>query len=447
MKMKYFSLIGLLIAGCSSGSETAVDSGAQPDADVVADIDSADVSADSGGSADGGAEAGVDAGDTLVGACSASDRASCAYAPAQLYEVGGTIERDFVYTDIAGVERTVRIEIRRPIGAPEPSPAVVWSHGGSGRDTPVNVGVGWGEVFNRAGFVTIAIAHDGRGAEAARELCLALDFGDCELVSCDAGDVCTRGTGPDEEFGPCVADPTLGGGYCSFIKNLHWDRPNDVRAVLDWVESQTAGGELDGIVDASRIAYAGHSAGAGSTMMVAGAARRYRNTTEDLLVMDPRPVAFLSCSPQGPDDAGFTTSSFTRERCEELAAPDDRDGCFTRPHLVLTSRGDGGDDEGENRRLSFDLAPDGDRYLGYIAEQAAQHTTFNYETEGCERYSRENALGSDFPERCNTYRLWQRSAALAFLDATLRDSAEAQTYLESDNMSVLSGAALEWIAR
>jgi hypothetical protein len=261
------------------------------------------------------------------------------------------------------------------------------------------------------------------------------------------GDVCTRGTAPEEEFGTCEADPAFGGGYCRYIKNLHWDRPNDFREVLDWVEDQASGGMLDGVVDIGRIAYAGHSAGAGSTMMVAGASRSIRDTAEDQLVMDTRPVAFMSCSPQGPDDVGFSTASFGRERCEELAAPEDRSGCLTRPHLVLTGLGDGGDNAGENRRLSFDLAPAGERYLAYLTELAPQHTTFDYKTEGCERYARDNELGSEFPERCNTYRLWIRSAALAFFDATLRDNADAQAYLKSDNMSVLSGSALEWIAK
>jgi acetyl esterase/lipase len=408
MKIQSLALLGLLGVGCSSG--------------------------------------GTDT-ETLVGACGPSEPASCAYEPEQLYRPGGKMARDIVYTDITGKERTVRIELRVPMGAPEPSPVIVWSHGGSARNTAANVGVEWGEVFNRAGFVVIALAHEGRGAEATQALCVALNLGDCELVSCTQGEVCARGTAPDEEFGTCEVDQALGGGYCRYIKNLHWDRPNDFREVLDWVEAEAIGGMLDGVVDTSRIAYAGHSAGAGSTMMVAGAARPLRENAEDRLVMDTRPIAFLSCSPQGPDDAGFSTASFTRERCEELAAQEDRVGCLTRPHLVLTGLGDGGDNAGENRRLSFDLAPVGERYMAYLTELAPQHTTFDYQTEGCERYARDKVLGSEFPERCNTYRLWIQSAALAFFDATLRDNPDAQAYLEADNMSVLSGAALEWSAK
>ncbi len=423
-KKKYIALVGLVLAGCSPAIETTVDAGSQPDAAAVAD-----------------------AGQTLVGACLASDPASCAYAPAKLYKEGTKIEKTLSYVDIAGLKRTLHIEIRRPKAALKLSPLIVWSHGGAdGKTDPSKSGVAWGKSFNSAGFIAIAIAHPPRGAESARALCVALKLGDCDLVSCDSKKtkVCTRGAAPNEEIGVCEPDPTLGASYCRSFKTLNWDRPPDLRKVLDWVEAEASGGILDGVVDTSRIAYAGHSAGAGSTMMVAGAARRFRATAEDHVAIDTRPVAFMSCSPQGPDDSGFTTASFTRKRCEELATPEDRAGCLTRPHLVLTSRGDGGDTAGENRRLSFDLAPAGDRYLGYITELASQHTTFDLATEGCEGYAKDNKLGPEFPARCHTYRVWIRSAALAFFDATLRDDAKAKAYLASGNMSVLSGGALEW---
>jgi poly(3-hydroxybutyrate) depolymerase len=136
--VKCLALLGVLIAGCSPTTETTTD-----------------------------------------GACSPSDPASCAYSPAQLYQPGDKVARDIVYTDITGAERTVRVEIRRPMAGPEPSPLILWSHGGSARDTATNVGVDWGEVFNRGGFVVIAIAHEGRDAEGTRALCLALNLGDC----------------------------------------------------------------------------------------------------------------------------------------------------------------------------------------------------------------------------------------------------------------------------
>ncbi|MFT5432042.1 MAG: hypothetical protein ACI9OJ_002740 [Myxococcota bacterium] len=432
MKTKLARILCVLLMGCSSSAEPADNDGDQADA---ADAFAGDLGADASSSG-------------LVGDCDALDAASCAYKPAQIYGSSGEIAREFTYTDISGAERTVRIEIRRPMGAPEPSPLIVWSHGGgAGRVNPATVGVGWGEVFTGAGFVSIAIAHEGRGATSASDLCFALDLDECDLVSCTADADCLRVVVSSEETAPCVADPTLGGGYCRVMKDLSWDRPNDLREVLDWVESEASGGMLDGVVDVNRIAYGGHSAGSGSTMMVAGAARRWRTNGEDSLLVDPRPVAFMSCSPQGPDDAGFTAASFTRERCEALATPEQLPGCLTRPHLTLTGSGDGGDGVGGNRRLSFDLAPAGDRYLGYILENAPQHTTFNYETEGCERYAQDNALGSEYPARCTQYLLWLRSAALAFFDATLRDSSDAKAYLASGNLGALSGQVFEWTAK
>ena len=93
------------------------------------------------------------------------------------------------------------------------------------------------------------------------------------------------------------------------FKFLSWDRPHDVREVLDRLET-IAG--LDGVVDLSRVAYAGHSAGAGSVMMVAGASRDFAGTLRTLA--DPRPIAFLACSPQGPARTASSRARSTRSR-------------------------------------------------------------------------------------------------------------------------------------
>lgn len=453
-------LLALAVAsgGCSgSESQPAADVGNPQDA---AGADAGTGHADAGGGDLGaaGSDADAAAGDgagaqadggaaTLIAPCDPATPATCAYAPPVLYEPnGGRSEQEIRYQDITGAERAFRIELRRPVDLPTPSPLIVWSHGGSGgKEQPSTVGVEWGEVFARAGYLSIAIAHPGRGPAEMQALCEALELGDCALQTCTSDAECLWGTGPDAEPGACTPDAGLGTGYCRFFKPGNWDRPHDVRAVLNWVEAEASGGMLDGVVDVSKIAYAGHSAGAGSTMMVAGATRRYREGAQDWSLIDPRPVAFLSCSPQGPGDDGFTEASFTREQCVALADSADHAACLSRPHLVLTGVDDGG--VGETRRLSFDLAPDGDRYLGYITEPAAQHTTFDYATEGCSNYAAKEGLGPEYPERCNTYRLWLRSAAVAFFDAKLRGDAAAQAYLDSDNLAAFGGAAFEWMRK
>jgi hypothetical protein len=155
-------------------------------------------------------------------------------------------------------------------------------------------------------------------------------------------------------------------------------------------------------------------------------------------------MAFMSCSMQGPGVDGFVPASFDRANCEGLVDATETASCLSRPHLMVTGLGDG-DEGGENRRLGFDLAPEGDRWLSYITEAAGQHSTFNYETSGCASYANNQGLDATvYPARCGQYLLWMRSVALAFLDHVLAQRPEATAYLASDNPSVLSGGALIW---
>jgi hypothetical protein len=114
----------------------------------------------------------------------------------------------------------------------------------------------------------------------------------------------------------------------------------------------------------------------------------------------------------------------------------------------LTLSGVGDDTSGivaENRRQSFDLAPEtGSRHLLWITEEAARHTTFNHEPGSCESYSAEEGLDVS---RCARHLSWLRSAMLAFLDAYVRDDADAAAYLASDNLRVLTEGGAQWELR
>ncbi len=342
------------------------------------------------GSCGGGAASTPAESDTAFG-CSPDNPSACAYEPEQSYALLTREQHTCEYTDEASLPRRIRIEVRVPDGAPQPMPVVVWSHGGSsGQTEPGGVGTDWSREFVSAGYMVVAIAH------APRD--------------------------PDTELAPLTNE--LGFAPGTLWKYLNWDRPNDVRCVLDWVVAQ-ASGPRAGIIDASRIVYAGHSAGGGSAMMVNGATREYAGVVRGL--SDPRPVAFISCSPQGPGDDEFTSGSFAN---------------MARPHLFLTGAGDDQGHVAENRRLSFELAQPGGKYRGWIAEESARHATFNYKPDGCENH----ASGGD-PARCAEHLTWLRSAVLAFLDAHLRDDPVAAAYLESDHLTHLSGGTFEWSRR
>lgn len=381
----------------------------------------------------GRADAGTDAGRTTVGACSEEDRAACAYEPVVSSEPGPESTQAITYTDDFGLERTIEIELRLPsTAAGEAVPLVVWSHGGaSGLMNAGGVGMQWSAILVRAGYAFLAIAHAPRTPAQYDALCNGISFDDCSVTACMTDDDC-RSAGIASN---CVFN------NCRMFKHVIYDRPHDFAQVLDALERATMpGGPLEGRLDLDRIVYAGHSAGAGSTMSVAGAPRFIAGTTH--LFYDPRPIAFVSASPQGPGDEYFTELSFDDEVCRAMAP--DPSGCWSRPHLYLTGNGDEADTTPEVRRMSFELAPaTGERYLAFILEEAARHTTFEGNTDACERYAIDQSLDpSIYPARCATYLEWLSSVFVAFLDAFTRDSADARAWLASDNGPILAEQAM-----
>ncbi|MCA9679700.1 MAG: hypothetical protein KC464_32010 [Myxococcales bacterium] len=343
------------------------------------------------------AAAAPDAGPVLVGGCAPDAVELCDWIPdAPLTQVTPVPTVMLDYQDATGATRTFQIAIHVPDGAPEPMPVVVWSHGGNdGVDNALNVAPEWAAAFVAAGYLTISIAHPGRDATSQAAL--------CDVLGYDAAG-------------------------CLTFKHLHWDRPHDAARVFDFIEAQAVAGPYAGRIDASRIVYAGHSAGAGSTLMVNGAPRDFAG--QRVALADPRPVAFVSNSPQGPGDEGFDEASF---------------GEVTRPNLVNTGVGDDTPTvEGTNRARSFDLMPPGHKYRLFIAEPAAKHETFDLSNDACTTFSTNNGLD---PARCDDYRRWIASAALAFVDAEVRGDADAAAYLASDNLEVLAGGAAAWSRR
>ena len=91
---------------------------------------------------------------------------------------------------------------------------------------------------------------------------------------------------------------------------------------------------------------------------------------------------------------------------------------------------DTSDSVAENRRLRFDLAPAGERYLLWNLDEAARHATFDFDPSACGTYGQNEGLDPAlYPQRCADYVTWQRSTALSFADAQLRNRPEATAYL------------------
>lgn len=244
---------------------------------------------------------------------------------------------EITYDDVAGRARTIRAELRLP---PErvstPTPVVVWSHGGStGFRHTDHVGDRWGRAMNAGGVAFIAIAHPARRGADHEALCAALDAADC-----------------------------------SMLNPLLWDRPHDVRAALDWIEEIADQHQLD----REAIVVAGHSAGARSSLHVAGMAWSSRTAWNEALTppIDPRPVAFLASSP--PDAMAIELMS------NDLQLVD-------RPMLLLSGAGDDTrSSSAEGRRAIFQMIPTTtEAAMLWIDRHEATHGLFDLNRRACDR--------------------------------------------------------------
>ena len=338
--------------------------------------------------------------------CAQAPGPGCLYFPAASH--GFTLyERSTTYTDTAGDLREINFLIRQPVGAAAPMPAVVWSHGGAyGKRSPTTSMVPWSETTARAGYVTVSIAHTTRNDDSRGRLCNALGI-----------------TAP---------------ATCDDFKYLNWDRPHDIRAVLDALAVLSTG-EFRGQIDMQRIALGGHSAGSGGVQTVAGARRIFLGPPVDL--SDPRPVAFLAFSPQQPGGEGFFDTRFQNERHSWTSV--------LRPVLTATGDGDSTCNPGPavgscvgdtpfGRRIGFQRMPaTGNKYHLYVHDANAFHTLFELNADKC-------GLPGVDPQRCAETIRWLSSTALAFLDAHVRQVPDALQWLQSKRIEVASGGVAEW---
>jgi hypothetical protein len=317
-----------------------------------------------------------------------SEPARCLYAPTplpiELVEVSATDPGR------VGGPRTLNVAIRFSRSASQPMPVVVWSHGGaSGQTNAVGALDKWAIAAAEAGYLSVAIAHTPRDQAERDALCAQLGF--------DAAG-------------------------CATFKFLSYDRPLDISLVIDRLVALST--QLAVRFDINKLAVGGHSAGAGGTLMIAGAAREINRRS--FVISDPRPIAFLAFSPQAPGSDGMTAGGYGR---------------VSRPTLIGTGRGDDDppDDPADGRASVFDLIQPGDKARVFIEDSDAIHTIFALETDGC---ARNTTL-----ERCEEMRDWVKSAGLAFLDAHVRGRFAALAWVASNRLEIASGGVAEWSTR
>lgn len=343
--------------------------------------------------------------------CSLPPTPDCLYAPPSRHAFTA-YERSTSYTDAAGRQRQVKVMLRVPIGAPMPPPwpVVVWSHGGAdGKGSPAHSMVEWSELTAAAGYLTVSIAHAGRDAASREALCRSPALAINDRATC-------------EQF-----------------KYLNWDRPHDIRAVLDELE-RLAAGEFRGQIDLRRIAVGGHSAGSGGALTVAGARRIFVDHAVEL--SDARPIAFLAFSPQQPGSEGFFDTRFQKPshswahiRRPVLAATGDGDSTCNTGVVVQGCVGD----TPFGRRIGFQRMPaDGNKYELYLHDANAFHTLFELNAGKCPQLQVPQSF-------CDDAVRWLSSTALAFLDAHVRQGMPAALqWLHSDRIERASGGVAEW---
>lgn len=319
----------------------------------------------------------------------AADPAQCLYVPpalpVELVEVMATDP------DRVGGPRTLNVAIRYSPAAALPMPIVVWSHGGAGGQTNAAGALdAWAIAAAEAGYFSVAIAHSPRDEDSRRALCMSLGL-----------------------------DATA----CATFKFLSYDRPHDIALVIDRLVELSAEPEFLGKLDTGKLAVGGHSAGAGGTLMVAGASRDIGGTPT--LIADPRPIAFLAFSPQAPGSDGMTEAGY---------------GLVTRPVLIGTGRGDHNPpDTADGRAQVFDLIQPGNKARIFIEDAAAIHGLFSLSTDNC--------TSTASLAHCEEMRDWLKASGLAFLDAHVRGLPDAVAWLASSNLAVASGGVAEWSTR
>jgi predicted dienelactone hydrolase len=170
------------------------------------------------------------------------------------------------------------VRVHYPVDAPGPLPVVVFLHGLGGS----RLGYGYlGRAWAARGYVSIHPSH--------RE---NIPFGPAELER------------------PGVA--ALRAMKAAIDDSANWEaRPRDVAAVIDAVSKlSNLIPALEGKLDLSRIAVAGHSYGAYTALLCAGARIQLDGRSRDFI--EPRARAFIALSPPGNGSRGLDAASWAR---------------------------------------------------------------------------------------------------------------------------------------
>ncbi|MBU6414529.1 MAG: hypothetical protein KGS45_13820 [Planctomycetes bacterium] len=308
--------------------------------------------------------------------------------PATWYEPAATFTVATHDLDLADAVRakTLPLRIRFPKGSTEPLPVIIFSHGAGGsREAFPDLS----EFWTARGYVVIHPTHSD-SIQLRRQNGENLERLRTDLKSLK-----------------------------SDVKPL--DRLADVKLILDSLADleKTLAALPEGkglMLDAKRIAIAGHSAGALTTQMAIGVKVRGGRAGAGALIPtnvgDDRIVCGVVISGQG-----LTNRMMTKESWSELE----------KPMLVITGSKDVArisDETPESRRHPYEYAKPGDKYLLFM--EGATHSSY----QGKVKF---RAIEGDDPDDATLTMITRStgSTTLAFLDAYVKKNDAAKAYLAS----------------
>jgi predicted dienelactone hydrolase len=207
-----------------------------------------------------------------------------------------------------------------------------------------------------------------------------------------------------------MKERTSSGGFNS--PDAAANRVADVVAILDHLDDlEKAVPALAGRIDRERIGMAGHSFGAATSLLIAGAPTSASGVEKSLA--DPRIRCVLPISPSGAGEYGFTDASFGHLKMPMLCITGTRD---FRPGRPI-----------EWRREAYDKSPPGGKYL--LILDGANHMSFGGGPPGmAARFN--NGPAADYTKAVKT-------ASATFFQAMLKADADARASLTVEQVQAL----------
>lgn len=319
--------------------------------------------------------------------CSETQPEACLYANDNSYSVEKqtTVIDD---EDRVGGPRAITLQFYDPSQVDDGLPLLFLTPGGtlgSGQNPAAKSADAWAQSLASSGYLVVVVDLRERPEERKNALCEHLGIPEAQ---------------------------------CAGFRSETWDAPKDVLAALDWLQSSHPDNTWSDRVLSSQIGHVGQELGASTSLMLAGASRKFGETSHDF--SDTRfeavlPIAIVS---ERPGDEFISTG-------------------LSNVDLPIYMTGGVNGYQSSNIPIdtpdAFSNLPAGDKYLLHFLDENASIATFHLEDAKC--------------DDCEVFISWLTTSSVAFADAMFKDEPEAIDWLASDNMAIAIGSQAEWLSR